>query len=305
MLELDHSCTAECADGELPKIVFTPKTNYECMGERVPPTATTEPPLGPGDTTTEAAATTEEIDLDQPCPEDYDCDVKYNRCCRVTTSTTTTTTTPPSTAAITTTPSTTLSADSSRAGSELGVILAFSISAGVLLLLVLVYFGRQKMMTGKCRGEEGDATHAPYGDAVEMGSMNHAVAAAAPTGPTIISIGGMENTSAEDTDDAPAPAAPASLSGVVAAEFLDALSKLKKDRNKIAMLLEGMQKRQEQKRTVDGKQKYDTIINDLSRMLAMLREKKQGNIVPPADGNELIAWTTNMLEQFQAKSGSA
>ena len=59
-----------------------------------------------------------------------------------------------------------------------------------------------------------------------------------------------------------------------AAEFFQGLDGLKKQKKSFSVLLTEMQRRRGAKRTEEGKLKYDKIITDLSRILALLKQKK-------------------------------
>lgn len=292
-----------------------PKLIYECRGDRVAPTtaATTTP--NPAD-----AATTSTMPFDVPCPEEYECETMYNRCCRVEPTTTVSTTAPATSGApgATTIGSGPTGTDSNAAGGgksekaqaqELAVILAFSISLGLLVVLVAIYYLRRHCKESTLCSGKGESASLGASETIGMkglgerkNSVNDMIRDVT-SGKAILQIGGLEDssTSADNDDGNGNGRVPnknaAELSGVVRDEFFTILAGLKKEQQRIKLLLESMQKRQEAKRTVEGKQKYDTIINDLSRILALFRQKKSEQKAP-ADGMQLLSWCDGMLQKF-------
>ena len=307
-LELDHTCQKKCADGKPPRIQFVPKLIYECRGERVIPTtaATTTPNAA------DVVATTSTMPFDVPCPDELECEAVYNRCCRIQPTTTSTTAVLATTAPrATTVDASGPSAGSNAAGTsgkaksqELAVILAFSISLGLLVVLLAIYCLRRHCKENNmCRSGESAALRETETVGMKtLGERKNSVndmIRSVTSGKAILQIGGLEDSATADSteDETPPHKNAAELSGVVRDEFFATLARLKKDQQRIKLLLESMQKRQEAKRTVEGKQKYDTIIDDLSRILALFRQKKAEQKAP-ADGMQLLSWCSGMVEKF-------
>jgi len=307
---LDYTCGNGCAGNTLPKVTFVPKFVSECRGERAVPTTPAATTVGADETTTAAVTT---MPFDMPCPADYDCDAVYNRCCRVVATTATT-----SASAITSepangqdggsnpgegTPDGSSGKTAKQNSTELAVILAFSISLGLLVLGAALYYLRKFCKTSTsamcCNGDSASLG----GESMAMSKLGERrdstkdMIRAVTSGAAVLKIGGLEDSGTADDEEPVPDRSAAELTGVVRDEFFGILKDLKKDQQRIKLLLESMQKRQEAKRTVEGKQKYDTIIDDLTRILALFRQKKTDQKAP-ADGMQLLAWCKDMLLKF-------
>lgn len=87
------------------------------------------------------------------------------------------------------------------------------------------------------------------------------------------------------------------LTGPEATEFFNWLNGLKKHKPTFVILLKEMTTRRDKQTTAFEREKYEKVVNDLTRLLQLLKQKKE-NRRAPSDGMQLLDWAQKTVDRF-------
>lgn len=166
---------------------------------------------------------------------------------------------------------------------------------GLCMLVVFMYICKERCSCkGCCKSRKAKSE-----ESVEMGDMKKSKK---PPRKRVLSLDGDDGggAGAADTEIVVNPVMDDQyLTGPEATEFFAWLGNLKKHKPTFNILLKEMTNRRDAQTTVADREKYQKVVNDLNRILALFKQKKD-NRQAPIDGMELLNWAQNTVDRFNA-----